>query len=177
MEWGGPGARSPLLFMSHQTPARTPHLPLDPQAESPSFCLQSHPMPCLPSPAPCVVSLSQALGSAGPGCPPQTILPRPLLPSVSLALRAGYTGQGGRQPAGSRPPLPLRWPAPGPGPTENTGGGSIESGTGLLAGPDSVLGGPRSSCPNSDSCPRPRRRWTVAWQVDTRPGGAGAAAG
>lgn len=175
-------ARLCLTLWGYQAAARTPHLPLDPQAQRPSFCPQAHPVPrhqpypplYLPHPP---VSPSQALGSAGPGCPPPAILPLPLLPSVSVALRAGDSGQGGRQAGGSCPPLPLRWPAPGPGPTETTGGGSIESGTGRLAGPDSVLGGPRSSCPSSNSCQRPRRRWAGARQADTRPGGAGVAVG
>lgn len=116
----------------------------------PACRLTLHGLPPLHPGATSPLSLSKALGSAALL---EAILPRPLLPSVSVALAGGLDRGAGRHPRLLPAPSPLR-PAPGPGPTETSGGGSIESGTGPLAGlagPESVFGGPRISCLSGNS--------------------------
>lgn len=185
MGWRGPGLGSLSPFWAYLAAAGTAHLPQDPQAGRPStpVCsLTLRQLPPLRPGATSFLSLSKALGSAALL---EAILPRPPLPSVSsVALAGGLDRGAGRHPRLLPAPSPLR-PAPGPGPTE-TSGGSSESGTGRLAGlagPESVFGGPRSSCLNGNS---PEAQEVVGGgqgqrvgsrQADTTPGGAGVAPG
>lgn len=116
MGWRGPGLGSPLLFWAYLAAAGTAYLPQDLQAGrpiTPACSVTLCRLPPLHPGATSPLSLSKALGSAALL---EAILPRPLLPSVSVAL-AGGLDRGG-PPAGiggSCPPLPLCGPPQGLG--------------------------------------------------------------
>lgn len=106
MGWRGPGLGSPLLFWAYLAAAGTAHLPQDLQAGrpiTPACSVTLCRLPPLHPGATSPLSLSKALGSAALL---EAILPRPLLPSVSVAL-AGGLDRGGPRQASEAPARPF----------------------------------------------------------------------